>query len=80
MEKIKSIFHNLNITKSTPLVISVSGGLDSMVLLHYLYNNNYKPIIVHFNHHTRKSNLQDEDLIVNYAKKNKIRIKNIIIK
>jgi len=33
----------------TPFLISVSGGVDSMVLLHAL--KELKPVVVHFNHH-----------------------------
>lgn len=73
MKIIELILNSEKITKDTSFVLGVSGGMDSMVLLHYFHNNGYSPVIVHFNHNTRMSNLQDKDLIVNYATTNNIK-------
>ncbi|MFA7376743.1 MAG: ATP-binding protein, partial [Acholeplasmataceae bacterium] len=43
----------LNELKNTPLIASISGGVDSMVLLDLLIKENYQIIVVHFNHNKR---------------------------
>lgn len=80
MDKIKSLFHELNIGKSTPLIISVSGGVDSMVLLDYLFINKYKIRVVHFNHQARISSKDDEVLISNYCSQRNINYHLITLK
>jgi len=67
-----SLLKKYNLNKSTPLIISLSGGVDSMVLATLLANNNYNLIIVHFNHNTRKSNLDDQNLVKNFAENNNL--------
>lgn len=67
MNEINVLLSNLKIEKEQPLVIATSGGVDSMVLLDYLYTNKYNIIAVHFNHQTRVSNKDDETLITNYC-------------
>lgn len=49
----------------TPFLVSVSGGVDSMVLLHAL--KELKPIVVHFNHHVRKESIKDEQLVSSFC-------------
>ena len=61
MNRINNII-DLNLllkTKNNKIVISVSGGLDSMVLLDGL--SSVHPIVVHFNHNSRSDNFQDEN-------------------
>ena len=48
------IYNNkhLNILdKDRPLVLALSGGVDSMVLFDLLKNAGYKVVIAHVNHH-----------------------------
>lgn len=47
------------------LLIAVSGGVDSMVLLHAL--KNLSPIVVHINHHKREEAFQDETLVSSFC-------------
>ncbi len=49
----------------TPFLISVSGGVDSMVLLHAL--KELKPVVVHFNHHKRKASIKDEQFVSSFC-------------
>ncbi|RAM57735.1 hypothetical protein DH96_01360 [Candidatus Phytoplasma oryzae] len=64
---------SLNLDKRKEYVISVSGGVDSMVLLDVLYHKKYKLIVVHFNHLVRPNSFQDKNIIQEYC-----RNKNII--
>lgn len=68
MENELNLLKKYNIDKKTPLVVSVSGGVDSMVLLHILTKNKYNTIVVHFNHQTRKENDSEEQLVRETAK------------
>lgn len=63
------LLKELNITKNDTLIVSVSGGVDSVVLLNLLVNAGYKPIVVHFNHQTRANNALEEALVVELAEK-----------
>ncbi len=68
----------MNLTLSVPLnlnekyVIAVSGGVDSMVLLDYLYQLNHQLIVVHFNHLARKEAILDKELLEKYTTLRKI--------
>lgn len=73
MNEVNNILNSINIKKSTPLIMSVSGGVDSMVMLDYLFKNGFNVIVVHFNHNTRSSNVLDEELIIDYCTKNNLK-------
>lgn len=66
IEKLK-VLDDLKIDKNKPLIVAVSGGVDSMVLIDLLYKAKYKVIITHFNHQTRKENEKERDLVISYA-------------
>jgi tRNA(Ile)-lysidine synthase/bifunctional protein TilS/HprT len=53
-------------------IISVSGGVDSMVLLDYLFHQNIPLIVVHFNHLIRTEAILDKELVQNYCKEKKL--------
>ncbi|MBN3491010.1 tRNA lysidine(34) synthetase TilS [Acholeplasma equirhinis] len=53
----------LNLPKSNTYIASISGGVDSMVLLDYLIKENYKFIVVHFNHQKRDDANLDHELV-----------------
>jgi tRNA(Ile)-lysidine synthase len=56
--------------KEKKLLISVSGGVDSLVLAEVLHNLNYPIELLHFNHGTRPSeNSREEKLVCEFAKK-----------
>ena len=53
-----------DIKKGDKIIISVSGGLDSMALLLLMESlNKFEFIVVHVNHHLRKDSAQDELLV-----------------
>jgi tRNA(Ile)-lysidine synthase/bifunctional protein TilS/HprT len=53
-------------------ILSISGGIDSMVLLDFLYKKKYKIIVVHFNHLVRKNSTKEKKLIQKYCNLRKI--------
>lgn len=58
-----------------PLVFAVSGGVDSMVLLHLALSKISREniIVAHFNHNLRAEESDgDEEFVKNFCKKNKI--------
>lgn len=50
-----------------PIVVGISGGVDSMVLLHAMQEKGYAPIAVHFNHKLRAESDQEAQLIQTYC-------------
>lgn len=75
---IKTIFDNKLIEKNDTIVIGVSGGADSMSLLHFLSNNfdeyNLKIIVCHINHMLRgEESDRDEKVVEDYCKINNIK-------
>lgn len=73
MQNAKQLLDQYNVSKDNPLIVSVSGGVDSMALLDYLHEEKYQLFVVHFNHNTRDSNISDEKLVIDYCKTNKIK-------
>ena len=53
-------------------IVSVSGGVDSMVLLDLLFEHGYDIVVVHFDHKVRKESELDYNLIKTYTTKNKL--------
>ncbi|CAP18459.1 tRNA(Ile)-lysidine synthase [Candidatus Phytoplasma mali] len=63
---------SINLNKKLFYIISVSGGVDSMVLLNVLFHKNIRLAVVHFNHLKRKESFKDKILVENYCLKNNI--------
>ncbi|HBY64957.1 MAG TPA: hypothetical protein DEG42_00940 [Acholeplasmataceae bacterium] len=58
MKNIISILKNqLKISTKFPLIVSVSGGSDSMALLSMMIDGPYKLAVVHFNHMKREESV-----------------------
>jgi len=68
----KMLKSNLHIPTKYPLIVSVSGGVDSMVLLSLLIQTSYKPIVVHFNHLKRDESIIEKDLVESFCKEKQI--------
>jgi tRNA(Ile)-lysidine synthase len=51
----------------SPLVVGVSGGPDSMALLHVLIELNMFPIAAHFDHQIRDESKREADFVRDYA-------------
>ena len=60
--------HLNNLTKDKPVVLALSGGVDSMVLFNLLLDCGFKVVIAHVNHHKRDESLIEEIYISNLAK------------
>lgn len=50
-----------------PIVVGISGGVDSMVLLHAMMEKGYAPIAAHFNHQLREESDQEADFLEDYC-------------
>ncbi len=68
----KILLEDLQINPEFPLVLSVSGGLDSMTLLSSLLKTVFKLVVVHFNHQKRDESLVEKDMVESFAKKHGI--------
>lgn len=78
MEKIyKTIVENNLIKKGETIGVAVSGGQDSMALLHYLASLqselDFEIVAIHVDHSLRETSAQDALFVINYCKKNHIR-------
>ena len=73
MDIIKKIKRQLP-SKDTKIIIGVSGGVDSMVLLDVLYKVGYFIEVAHVNYNIRKNSNQDYKLIEDYCKPKNIKV------
>ncbi len=62
----------LKIPPKSTLILSVSGGVDSMVMLSVLIKSTYKIVVVHFNHLKREASVIEKDLVEAFCQKNEI--------
>ncbi|PIF01474.1 MAG: tRNA lysidine(34) synthetase TilS [Paludibacter sp.] len=77
LEKIKKNINNL-IKGKSPIIIGVSGGIDSMVLLDVLYRLGYSIVVAHVNFKLRgKDSDSDEIFVSKMAKKMRLPIEKI---
>ncbi|ALX70280.1 tRNA lysidine(34) synthetase TilS [Spiroplasma turonicum] len=70
----------MKLKKNKKYIVAVSGGPDSMYLLHNLVKKNFKNLVVcHVNHNYRVDSIHDQLLVEDYCKKNNILfyVKNI---
>ncbi|RZJ64613.1 MAG: tRNA lysidine(34) synthetase TilS [Flavobacterium sp.] len=71
----KHLSENFNFLKEKKLLIAVSGGIDSMVLVHLLKKLDYDISLAHCNFNLRgEESNRDEKFISAYADKNNIKI------
>ncbi|MDD4111002.1 MAG: tRNA lysidine(34) synthetase TilS, partial [Clostridia bacterium] len=65
------------IKKNETIGVAVSGGQDSMALLHYLASLQdeleFEVVAIHIDHSLRTTSAQDAFFVLNYCKKNRIR-------
>ena len=76
-EKIIETIKKYNlIKKNDKIVIGVSGGPDSMTLLHFFINikqeYNLQLFVCHINHGIREESTEEEQFVENFCKKNEI--------
>lgn len=55
--------HECQLVRTRPVVCGVSGGPDSVVLLHCLVRAGYAVTAAHFNHHLRANSTEDEQFV-----------------
>ncbi len=64
-----SVLKTMEPFKNKSIILSVSGGIDSLVLFDLLYNNHFNLIIVHFNHLKREQSHQEANYIKNLCER-----------
>ena len=67
LDKLMKNKHLNNLDKSRPVVIALSGGVDSMVLLDLLKRMEFNIVIAHVNHHKRNESQLEEKYIKEMA-------------
>ncbi|WP_144658398.1 tRNA lysidine(34) synthetase TilS [Candidatus Phytoplasma pini] len=63
---------SVKLDKKKIYIIAVSGGVDSMVLLNFLFRRNYFLIVVHFNHLKRLEAINEKKIVQKYCQLMKI--------
>ena len=58
---IKTIKNSCENKKNKPIIISLSGGVDSMVLITILHTLKYNIITVHINYNNRQETINEEN-------------------
>ena len=71
---VQSFFVDQKIDPKSGIVVAVSTGIDSMVLLDVLLKMNAKIVVAHVNHGVRKDSFQEEEFIKNYCAKKSIEL------
>lgn len=76
MKKINLVYEELkNLLEDKKIVVAVSTGIDSMVLLDLLRKaSNSKIIVAHVNHHRRAQSDEEQSFLINYCKEHSITI------
>ncbi|MGI6782484.1 MAG: tRNA lysidine(34) synthetase TilS [Acholeplasmataceae bacterium] len=68
MRKFSRQFHQeISIDLTKPLVLAVSGGVDSMVMLDFLRRMKLNVVVVHFNHQKRVNSYEEAKLVQDYC-------------
>lgn len=69
---VKMLQNEIKIPQKEKLIVSVSGGADSMLLLSILKDSPYKLEVVHFNHMLRDQSKIEADLVRTYCEQHNI--------
>ena len=67
------------IEKDETIVVGVSGGIDSMVLLNVLHNLGYKLVIAHVNHNVRVESKDELIFVKKYAEERNIVFESTVL-
>ncbi|MDE6241016.1 MAG: tRNA lysidine(34) synthetase TilS [Anaeroplasmataceae bacterium] len=68
--KVQKFINEYNLIQTTgPIICAVSGGVDSVCLLHILHTLNYPLVLAHVNHHKREQSNIEQTAMEQLAKK-----------
>ena len=68
LERVRSILsHNCQVDLSSPMVVGVSGGPDSLCLLDILVRLDYKVVVAHFDHRLRPESTEEARRVEAFA-------------
>lgn len=67
MKLLADILNNNLIDFTKHMIVSVSGGVDSMALLDSLYKEKLNIVVVHFNHNKRLQSAKEADMVYNFC-------------
>ncbi|MGL4949406.1 MAG: tRNA lysidine(34) synthetase TilS [Anaeroplasmataceae bacterium] len=70
--KIKGYIEKNNLIIDNKIVICVSTGVDSMVLLDVMHKLDYNIVVCHVNHNVRRQSIEEENFITSYCKERKL--------
>ncbi len=80
IDTIKNFINEENlIEKNETIVVGVSGGIDSMVLLNVLYDLGYNIIIAHVNHNVRIESKDELIFVKKYAEERNIKFESTVL-
>jgi len=76
MEEVYEFFRNLRLNDSTTIVAAISGGPDSMLLIHLLLKyrnlNNFNIVVAHVNHNLREESAKEKEDLEKYCAENNL--------
>lgn len=80
IKKVQAFIDKNNlIDKKAPLVIALSGGIDSMVLFDILYQLGYSLVIAHVNHNVREESFTEQRELKQFALEKKVPFETVIL-
>lgn len=69
LQEFQKKLKSFRLQASDPILLAISGGLDSVVLLHLLTASGYRPVLAHYNYRLRGEDADaDQALVENLAK------------
>ncbi len=66
-QKVFDFIKNNNLIKNEIVICAVSGGVDSVCLLHILYSLGFNVVLAHVNHNKRKESIIEQQSMIEYA-------------
>ena len=78
-EQLKNILFKSKLDKSKPIIVALSGGVDSMVLFDLLHRNQFNLVIAHVNHNKRPESKVEYEKIQELSYQLKIPFEGMVL-